>query len=91
MSLSLKQIGNTLTGDVVISDPLEGDGPIHGTIESKHVEFSVDSQLFGVAFTIAFRGDVLSDGTLAGDFNVVPAGGQGIWRVHPKYWRVHPK
>ena len=79
--LSLKQVGSTLTGEVEVFDPLEGDGPIKGSINGKDFEFTVKFQLSSTPYSITFTGSALSPGILAGYYSVDPTGEQGSWTV----------
>ena len=84
MTLRLRQDGETLTGRVSLFPPLEGDGPIRGTVRGRRLDFSASFSLSGRRVTISFTGTSLPEGTLAGTYQIVPTGQAGTWIVYPR-------
>ena len=66
MTLLLRQDDETLTGEVEVFSPLQGDGPITGTLRGTMIDFAVSFRLSQTPYNIAFIGALLADGTLAG-------------------------
>ena len=83
MTLLLRQDGETLTGDVEVFPPLQGDGPITGTLQGTRIDFAVSFRLSQIPYTITFSGALLADGTLAGAYDVTPSNERGSWVVRP--------
>ena len=84
MTLLLRQDGETLTGDVEVFPPLQGDGPITGTLRGTRIDFAVSFRLSQTPYTITFSGALLADGTLAGVYDVAPSNERGSWVVRPR-------
>ncbi len=83
ITLLLRQDGETLTGDVEVFPPLQGDGPITGTLRGPRIDFAVSFRLSQTPYTITFSGALLADGTLAGAYDVTPSNERGSWVVRP--------
>ena len=83
LTLLLKQDGETLTGEVEVFPPLQGDGPITGTLRGTRIDFAVSFRLSQIPYTITFSGALLADGTLAGAYDVTPSNERGSWVVRP--------
>ncbi len=81
MTLLLRQDGETLTGEVEVFPPLQGDGPITGTLRGTRIDFAVSFRLSQIPHTITFSGALLPDGTLAGAYDVIPSNERGSWVV----------
>ena len=84
MTLTLTQEGDVLTGDVEVLSPLEGGGPIVGTVNGQRLDFTANYLLAGTSYTLSFTGAFLPDGSLGGTYTLEPAAEHGSWIVYPK-------
>ena len=84
MTLTLTQEGKILTGNIEVLPPLEGDGPIAGTVSGQRLDFTLSFLLSGTPDVISYEGAFLPDGALGGTYNVDPTEEQGSWLVYPR-------
>lgn len=83
ITLHIQQLGGSISGEVEVFPPLNGDGPIQGSVIGDQLDFTVSFLSGGIPYSITFIGEVLPSGTLRGVYNAVPTGEKGTWEVSP--------
>jgi hypothetical protein len=88
MTLSVNQQQGNISGQFTVAQPLKGNGPFTGSIDTQgNFQFLVTSS--DTAAPILFQGSIQSDGSLKGQYCSVnasnqcdtAAGGYGVWNA----------
>ena len=81
MTLDVRPVGDTLSGTVEVSGPIDRRGSIRGSVDGHSVSFTLLYSASGQSRTLTFFGTRKSRGSLTGVYEVSPTGEKGRWEV----------